>query len=110
MGELLMEKEITRAQIIGWIIANLGVDVRSRARRIRFQDRAVTLVGRVVDALGDNIYKVWPRMSVDLVCGGGWERDNPAFAEEIRVHIARMEKARGRSAIRQSKSIRPSYS
>ncbi len=98
-----MEKEITRAQIIGWIIANLGGDVRSRARRIRFQDRALTLIGRVVDALGDDIYKLWPRLSVDLLCGGGWELDNAQFADEIRAHIAHMEKAHGRSVVRRPK-------
>jgi hypothetical protein len=95
-----MENEITRAEIIGWIIANLGVDVRSRTRRVRFHHRALLVIGHIVDALGDETFKVYPRLAVDLMIGGGgWEHDNRELADRARAHIAKMEKAhRGRKS------------
>lgn len=87
---------LTKAQVIGWLAANLTNEVRGRERREAALARAVAIVGRLVEAVGDDARGLMPDFILDMYIGRSWELEHPVLNAEVRAHITLMERQSGR--------------
>ncbi|MFZ2493822.1 MAG: hypothetical protein WA208_20275 [Thermoanaerobaculia bacterium] len=88
--------QITPAQMIGWLASNLTSDVRGREDRRAALERAIGVVGRFVDAIGDDFPSVMADQFLEIVIGGRWEVEHPELSAGVRAHITLMERESGR--------------
>jgi hypothetical protein len=87
---------VTTAQMIAWLASNLTSEVRGQESRRAALERAIGVVGRFVDAIGDDFPSVMSDQFLEIVIGGRWEVEHPELSAEVRAHITLMERESGR--------------
>jgi hypothetical protein len=87
---------VTTAQLIGWLASNLTSDVRGREHRKVALERAIGVLGRFVDAVGDDVQSLIPDLFLEMLIGGRWEVEHPELSAAVRAHITLMERQSGR--------------
>jgi hypothetical protein len=87
---------ITKAQMIGWLAANLVTDVRGRERREASLERAIAVLGRFVELVGDDAVSLMPALTLDMLFGRSWAIEHAELAADVQTHITTMERKAGR--------------